>query len=69
MPLPRWQNLAGWQQPNCEIEFCLATTDPNGNPTTGITRTSTTKDLITTDDKVKIYPLRVVMTPGIVTAT
>jgi len=22
-----------------EIEFCLATTDPNGNPTTGITRT------------------------------
>ncbi|MBC8173346.1 MAG: fibronectin type III domain-containing protein, partial [Chitinophagales bacterium] len=26
-----------------EIEFCLATTDPSGNPTTGITRTSTTK--------------------------
>ncbi|HEX2900567.1 MAG TPA: M43 family zinc metalloprotease [Bacteroidia bacterium] len=24
-----------------EIEFCLATTDPNGNTTTGITRTST----------------------------
>lgn len=24
-----------------EIEFCLATTDPNGNPTTGITRTQT----------------------------
>ena len=24
------------------IEFCLATTDPSGNPTTGITRTSTT---------------------------
>ncbi|MCB0797214.1 MAG: hypothetical protein KDB85_06300, partial [Chitinophagales bacterium] len=22
---------------DCEIEFCLATTDPNGNPTTGIT--------------------------------
>lgn len=26
---------------DCEIEFCLATTDPNGNATTGITRTST----------------------------
>ncbi len=25
-----------------EIEFCLASVDPNGNPTTGITRTSTT---------------------------
>lgn len=25
-----------------EIEFCLATVDPNGNPTTGITRTFTT---------------------------
>lgn len=24
-----------------EVEFCLATTDPQGNPTTGITRTST----------------------------
>ncbi len=24
-----------------EVEFCLATTDPNGNPTTGITRTQT----------------------------
>lgn len=26
-----------------EIEFCLASVDPNGNPTTGITRTSTRK--------------------------
>jgi len=26
---------------DAEIEFCLATLDPNGNPTTGITRTST----------------------------
>lgn len=26
-----------------EIQFCLATRDPNGNATTGITRTSTTK--------------------------
>lgn len=27
---------------DAEYEFCLATTDPNGNPTNGITRTSTT---------------------------
>jgi hypothetical protein len=36
-----------------EIEFCMATVDPSGNPTTGITRTSTTKTSFTTDDKVK----------------
>lgn len=28
---------------NPEIEFCLATTDPSGNPTSGITRTSTSQ--------------------------
>ncbi len=28
---------------DCEIEFCLATKDPNGNSTSGITRTATTK--------------------------
>jgi len=28
---------------DCEIQFCLADRDPNGNPTTGITRTSTSK--------------------------
>ena len=33
-----WQAIAA----DCEIEFCLATTDPNGQPTTGITRTQTT---------------------------
>lgn len=27
---------------DCEIEFCLASVDPSGNTTTGITRTSTT---------------------------
>ncbi|MBK6732371.1 MAG: T9SS type A sorting domain-containing protein [Bacteroidetes bacterium] len=31
-----------------EIEFCLATIDPSGNPTTGITRTSTTKTSFST---------------------
>jgi hypothetical protein len=32
-----WQSIAA----DSEIEFCLATTDPNGNITTGITRTET----------------------------
>ena len=34
-----WQSIAA----DCEIEFCLASTDPNGNATTGITRTQTTE--------------------------
>jgi len=43
-----------WSQAaDTEIEFCLATQDPNGNPTSGITRTSTTKTSFTDDDKVK----------------
>lgn len=36
-----------------EIEFCLATTDPGGNPTDGITRTQTTVSQFAMDDKVK----------------
>ena len=28
---------------DCEIEFCLAQKDPNGNTTTGITRTQTSQ--------------------------
>ncbi|MEZ4798528.1 MAG: GEVED domain-containing protein [Flavobacteriales bacterium] len=36
-----------------EIEFCMATVDPNGNPTTGITRTSTTQTSFGTNDQVK----------------
>jgi hypothetical protein len=32
-----WASIAA----DCEIEFCLATTDPNGNSTNGITRTQT----------------------------
>ncbi len=35
------------------IEFCLATVDPAGNPTTGITRTSTTVASWSTNDYVK----------------
>ena len=38
---------------DCEIEFCLATTDPNGNSTTGITRTSTSQSSFGTNDGVK----------------
>jgi hypothetical protein len=36
-----------------KIHFKLATRDPNGNPTTGITRTSTNVSSFTFDDKVK----------------
>ncbi len=35
------------------IEFCLAQIDPDGNPTTGILRVSTTVSSFTTDDNVK----------------
>ena len=34
-----WSNIAA----DCEIEFCLATIDPNGLSTTGITRTQTSQ--------------------------
>ena len=36
-----------------EIEFCLAIRDPSGNPTTGITRTSTSTSGFSTNDNVK----------------
>lgn len=38
---------------DARIEFELATTDPSGNPTNGITRTSTTATGFTDDNKVK----------------
>lgn len=38
---------------DCEVSFCLATVDPSGNPTTGITRTSTTKTSFSTADDMK----------------
>lgn len=44
-----WQSLVA----DCEVNFCLATLDPNGNPTTGITRTSTTDNSFSTDDQIK----------------
>ena len=38
---------------DARIEFSLATTDPNGNPTNGITRTQTTLASFSDDDAVK----------------
>ena len=38
-PRNTFLNVSG----NPDLQFCLATTDPNGNPTTGITRTATSK--------------------------
>lgn len=43
-----------WSQAaDSEIEFCLATRDPNGNATTGITRTYTTRSSFSSNDAVK----------------
>ncbi|MCC3774851.1 zinc metalloprotease [Streptomyces sp. UNOB3_S3] len=44
-----WQALAA----DCNIEFQLATTDPSGAPTNGITRTKTATASFGTDDAVK----------------
>ena len=38
---------------DCQINFCLASKDPSGNATTGITRTSTSTTSFYDDDKVK----------------
>jgi hypothetical protein len=38
---------------DAEIQFCLASVDPNGNATNGIVRKSTTKTSFTTNDYVK----------------
>jgi PKD repeat protein/translation elongation factor EF-1beta len=44
-----WTSLAA----DCEINFCLANLDPNGAPTTGITRTSTSSTSFSLNDAVK----------------
>jgi hypothetical protein len=44
-----WKSLAT----DAKIEFALATKDPRGNPTTGITRTATTEADFKPDDSVK----------------
>jgi hypothetical protein len=41
------------QAEDSEIEFCMATVDPNGNPTNGITRTSTSVSAFGTNDQMK----------------
>ena len=38
---------------DCEFELCLASRDPNGNPTDGITRTETSTSAFSLDDQVK----------------
>lgn len=38
---------------DCQINFCLASRDPNGNATNGITRTRTSKSSFSTNDYVK----------------
>lgn len=38
---------------NVDIEFCLATVDPDGNATSGITRTQTSTNSFSTNDNVK----------------
>jgi len=40
---------------DCEINFCLATQDPNGNATTGIQRRQTTVNGFGTNDNVKFF--------------
>lgn len=44
-----FQGVAG----DVEIEFCMATTDPDGNPTDGITRTETTVNSFSTNNAIK----------------
>ena len=46
---PRTTFLANAGNP--DLKFCLATTDPDGNPTTGITRTSSTKNSFDADNE------------------
>jgi len=38
---------------NCRVQFCLATVDPAGNPTTGIRRVQTTKSSFNSNNNVK----------------
>ncbi len=40
---------------DCEIQFCMATRDPNGNATNGIVRRQTAVTSFSTNDNVKFY--------------
>lgn len=44
-----WQGIAA----DCEVNFCMAQQDPNGNATNGIRRVATTVNGFTTNDAVK----------------
>ncbi len=46
-----WQSIAA----DCEVNFCMATQDANGNATTGIERRQTTVNGFSTNDNVKHY--------------
>ncbi len=46
-----WQSIAA----DCEINFCMATQDPNGNATTGIQRRQTTVNGFSTNDNMKFF--------------
>ncbi len=53
-------NYAG----NPDLKFCLATTDPDGNPTSGITRTATTKSGFDADDNTDANAMKKTSTGG-----
>ncbi len=50
---------------NPQLKFCLATIDPNGNPTTGITRFSTTKLSWDADDDADSEAMKQASTGGV----
>ena len=50
---PGFQSVAA----NCKLVFCLATTDPSGNSTNGITRTYSSKATYTINDEVQLKGL------------
>ncbi|MBC8266476.1 MAG: T9SS type A sorting domain-containing protein [Flavobacteriales bacterium] len=47
-----------------QLEFCLATTDPNGNTTTGVTRTATSKTSFDADDNTDSNAMKRTATDG-----
>ncbi len=59
-PRSTFANYAG----DCQLEFCLATTDPNGNATTGVTRTGTSKASFDADDNTDSNAMKRTATDG-----
>ena len=60
-PRSTFVSIAG----NPQLQFCLATIDPNGNPTTGITRFSTTKGSWDADDDADSEAMKRASTGGV----